>query len=199
VGIGCITCVVVLFFNDQPSSLIHTITNMINQPVIFLALMIVLPILGFPIIPFLVIAGIKYGTWIAILITTLVIPVHLILSFFVIKSFFRPTILEIFRKTRFPIPRISSHATPFFILLFVALPGAPYVLKNYLLPLSGVPFRLFFPISWIVQLGLAIMVIGFAESAVQLKWQISCLLVAIFLAGYVLMSCLKKRHFRGLD
>ena len=115
---------------------------MVNEkthPVLFVALMALLPCIGFPIIIFLVLAGVKFGLVGGLLIAAITLPVHLLVAFFLGHSVLRPRLQTLLRKQNYTLPEIPQDRFVPFLLLFVGIPSLPYAVKNYLLALADIP------------------------------------------------------------
>lgn len=149
-----------------------------THPALFVALFLLLPLIGFPISALLVILGVKFGTWIGLIIMFAGMPVHLTVSFFVAHSLLRAPLLRLLARMGRPLPQIPEDRQARFCFLFMAVPGLSYTLKNYLLPLSGVPFRYFFLSGLVLQgvMGIPFVVAGDAAAKADLL-----LLGALFL------------------
>jgi uncharacterized membrane protein YdjX (TVP38/TMEM64 family) len=162
------------------------------HPALFVSLMAVLPSLGAPISVFLVIAGVKFGIVWALVITSLIMPLHFCVGFVVARSFLRPHVRNLLLKRGYELPAIPKEKYFIYTFVPIAIPGPPYAAKNYLLPMAGAPFWHFFGISWVVQLGLAVPFIGAGDSAARMNWWLSGAFIGIFLLIYFGVSRVKK-------
>jgi uncharacterized membrane protein YdjX (TVP38/TMEM64 family) len=110
------------------------------------ALLVVLPLVGFPASLLHIAAGIRFGAAGGLAIVSLSILLQLLASYAAVhlwrKRFESARWL---RKVRDRIPQ-GAHAS---VCVFaVLLPGAPFTAINYVLPLVGVPLRTFIFCTW---------------------------------------------------
>lgn len=152
-----------------------------THPALILGLFAVLPVVGFPISIFLILLGLRFGPFYGVALMAAVMPIHLLASFGLSHSFLRPWMEMIAAKRRLTIPRVPADRQLGFSFIFMAVPGLPYTMKNYLLALSGVPFRIFFPIGWGVNalLGVPFVILGGAAT----RWAIILPVALVFMAG----------------
>lgn len=106
-------------------------------------LMVVLPLVGFPASVLHLGAGLRFGTSLGLALVWFSILIQLLASYVLVRwnhAFFARR----FKAVRSRIPR-GAHAP---VTLFTMLiPGAPYFAQNYILPVIGVPLRLYLAIS----------------------------------------------------
>ncbi len=110
------------------------------------ALLVVLPLAGFPASLLHVAAGIRFGAAAGLALVSLSILLQLLASHALVSRWrARFERLRWLRRVRERIPD-GAHAS---VCLFtVLLPGAPYAAINYTLPLLGVPLRTFLLCAW---------------------------------------------------
>jgi len=159
----------------------------------FVGFMVLLPNFGFPIVAFLLLAGAKFGLVGGLLVAMVTMPVHLLVSFLLVHSFFRPLLTKMLRKLGYGLSRIPENRVVPFTVLFVAVPGLPYAVKNYGLALTGIPFRYYFWISLPINVVLSIPVIGLGTSAVEMDPGRFFFFAAIFIVGYLVMWWIKRK------
>lgn len=117
---------------------VHAYANKLNGVVAF-ALLTVLPLLGFPVSVLHITAGIKFGVVRGILLVALSILIQLLVSYGLVhwrRKYFERK----FKDVRKQIPEGAHSPITLFTLL---LPGVPYFAKNYVLPVIGVPLRIY--------------------------------------------------------
>lgn len=122
---------------------IHAYANRLNGPLAFL-LLIILPLLGFPVSVLHVTAGIRFGVARGLALVALSILIQLLASYGLVywrESYFQRR----FRKIRAEIPDGAHGAVTLFTLL---VPGVPYFAKNYVLPVIGVPLRTYLALGF---------------------------------------------------
>jgi uncharacterized membrane protein YdjX (TVP38/TMEM64 family) len=186
---------VFLSLNGEASRWIAFVVNKDTHPFLFIALMTILPIFAFPISIFLILAGAKFGLGLGALVTTFTLPVHLIASFLLANSFLRPYLEKIVEEKGFSFPQFPKNRAFFYASLFVVIPGLPYVVKNYLLAMSGIRFRYYLGISWVLELVICIPVVGLGKSAADMNLLLLSLFAGIIVLGYLLSRWLKRRFF----
>ncbi len=160
-----------------------------TEPWGFFAAFVVLPLVGFPVSPFYLIAPGLYGRGTGILIVGAAMAVHLVIVFWIASALFRSLVMKLISRSRYRIPQIyaSEH-----VKITVALritPGVPFFVQNYLLGLAGIPFRVFFLVSWPIQLAWAVAFIFFGESAFEGNLRVGvvgiCFVVALLIVTKV--------------
>ena len=165
-----------------------------SSAALFLLLFAALPLLGFPFSVFLVLLGVRFGTAAGLLIMAAGMGIHLLAAFWVAHSFLRAPILRLLRWLNYRLPQVPKERVVWFSLIFMAIPGPPYCLKNYILPLAGVPLRWFFLSGFFIQgaMGIPFVVAGDAMAAESLL--LVAIAIGVLLAGYVVVYRLRKRN-----
>lgn len=177
---------------DGLSGCLAFFVNKETQPAFFIILMLVLPVIGFPISVFLVLAGVKFGVATGLLISAVAIALHLIISFFAANSMLRPYLEEFFRKHDYQLPKAPKKRTLIGVILFILFPGLPYAVKNYGLSLSGISFGYYFAICWAGQFILAVPVIALGGYTAKKELWPALLFLVILFTGFFLLNWLKK-------
>jgi uncharacterized membrane protein YdjX (TVP38/TMEM64 family) len=123
-----------LLYRQLDVEAIHRRAESLNGPMIFV-LMTVLPLFGFPVSICHAVAGVRFGlTW-GLILVSFSIVLQLLASYALVKSapkFFARR-LEPWREK---LPKGAHTPVTQFTML---LPGVPYFVQNYILPLIGVP------------------------------------------------------------
>jgi len=165
-----------------------------TPPALFIGLMVVLPLVGFPISVFLIMAGIKFGALYAILLWIIVLPAHTLISYHLARALRGPLERLLTEKFGYSIPRVPEQREALFSFLFLAVPGIPYAAKNYLLPLAGIPFKYCVLMNTVVQLclGLPFIILGKSATDMNLTWFLAAL--GVFLVVFFGVRWLKKRY-----
>jgi uncharacterized membrane protein YdjX (TVP38/TMEM64 family) len=124
---------------------VHATAARLNGGAAF-ALLVVLPLVGFPASLLHIAAGIRFGVSLGLVLVSTSILVQLLVSYAVVhvwRSRFERA--RWVGKLRARIPQ-GAHAS---VCVFtVLLPGAPFTAVNYVLPLIGVPLRTFLLCAW---------------------------------------------------
>ena len=115
------------------------------HPGVFALMMTVLPMVGFPFSPFLIMAGTKFSFLPALALTTVSIAIHMLAAHALSGSFVRPHLKKLFQNRGYALPELPGNEKKRFSFVFMAVPGLPYAVKNYALPLAGVDLRTFMP------------------------------------------------------
>ncbi len=189
--------VIFLFVAYDPSVWLSFVVNENTKPVLFVILMSVLPVLGFPISIFLVLAGVKFGIALGVLVAAMTMPVHLILSFLVAHSLFRRNLERILKRGGYRLPRVEKDRALPFTLFFAAVPGPPYAVKNYFLAMSGIPFRYYMAVNGPVQLAIFVPFIGLGGSAAGMNFWLASAFALLLLGIYFLVRRLKRKYGPG--
>jgi uncharacterized membrane protein YdjX (TVP38/TMEM64 family) len=132
----------------------------------FFLAMTLLPAVGAPLSPFLILAGASFergtalgGSWIAL-------ALNLALCYWLASRGARAWIERLLRRFNAPLPhfdRADARAVRF-TLAIKAMPGLPAFLKNYGLGIAGVPFGLYFGLSLLISGSYATALVLFGES-----------------------------------
>lgn len=185
-----------LFFREDIQPLLSLLKSDRTHPAVLIGCFLVLPMVFFPISALLVLIGIRFDALGGLLIMFALMPVHLFLSFYAIRSMFRDRIERFARQKNTGIFKIPPARHVEFAFLFMAVPGLPYTVKNYLLPVSGISFRKYLLISWLVQgvMGTPFVVLGDAAS----KWNLYLFLImlVLFIVVYFITKMARKRYDR---
>lgn len=117
---------------------VHAWARGLSGPGVF-ALLTLLPLVGVPSTLLHVTAGMRYGLALGFGLVALSILIQLITSYAIVKAmpeFFTRRLESI----RHRLPQAAHRSLALFTLL---MPGAPYAMQLYALPLAGVPFRIY--------------------------------------------------------
>ena len=137
-AVGLFAALGVLFYHYGDIETVHREAARINGGAAF-ALLVVLPLVGFPASVLHVAAGIRFGTGPGLALVALSILLQLLASYAIVHAFRGP--LDRSRWLRSVRERLPEGAHPSLCVLAVLLPGAPFAAVNYVLPLIGVPLR----------------------------------------------------------
>lgn len=170
-----------------------TIADEETHAVLFITLFLVLPVIGFPVSVFLLLLGVKFDMLNAALLAAGGMAIHIAACFPVANTILRPMIERTLQRTRYRLPQLPAKGFPWPGIAFMALPGLSYAMKNYLFSLSGVRFRTYFSIGWVVQtlLGLPLVIAG----DVVRRGHMVCTILALVLLGAVYLAHRGVRHW----
>jgi uncharacterized membrane protein YdjX (TVP38/TMEM64 family) len=153
----------------------------------------ILPAVGFPVVPFLVLLGLRFGSVGGIAIMLAVMPFHLTFSFWFTRAVAGRWIQTLAEKFNISIPQLPENRRLGFGFLFMAIPGLSYALKNLLLPLSGIRFFPYMGCAWLIQgiMGIPFVIMGRAV----VQWDMSLLAVA---GGVLVAIFVFRRKILGI-
>ncbi len=183
------------------SSIIRDTVILINARTptpLFLLLMVILPVFGFPLSVFLVALGIKFGLATSLLIMFAIMPLHLGMSYGLARIAGN-IIQRILAKKDYQIPQIPPHRHLRFCFLVAAIPVAPYAVKNYLLPLAGIPFWIYLGMNWVCQGLLAVPAVVLGNSLADLNPVMFISAIAAIIIIYLLISRLERKYGKQVD
>ncbi|MFN2354266.1 MAG: hypothetical protein ABR512_07060 [Desulfopila sp.] len=198
--IGSVLLIIFLavgFYLENEFGVLQRLINAVNTELsapLFISLMLLLPILGFPISILLTVNGIKFGIFFAIVLWLIVLPIHTFIGY-AASRYFRPVLIKLLSTTfNWSIPTVPQHHEAMFSFVFLAIPGIPYAGKNYLLPLAGVPLRYCVMMNCIVQgaLGLPFIILG--KSGASMDATLFFIALVVFILFYLLVRWLQKKY-----
>lgn len=150
---------------------------------------LVLPMVGFPIVPLLILLGSEFGALMGALIMAAVMPLHLVVAYFATQTLLYGFIRRLAgKKTPKLLKNLEGKNLIKFGCIFMIIPGLSYSLKNYLLPLTGISFGGYLACAWFFQgiMGFLFVVAGQAVS----DWHFPVLIaiIAIIVTAALLRS-----------
>jgi uncharacterized membrane protein YdjX (TVP38/TMEM64 family) len=113
-----------------------------------------------------VVVGARFGGPVGLAVVAAATAVHLAGSHLIVHSILRRPVERFLRRRSYRLPGLARREPVAFALLGALVPGIPYVARNYLLALSGVPFRIYAVICWpiyVVRSGVTIFLGDWAE------------------------------------
>ena len=160
-------------------------------PSLFIISMIILPVVGFPVSIFLIMGGVKFGIFYAILLWLLILPLHALIGYYLARLLRKP-LKTVSNKMGYNVPELPEKNRGIFSFLFFAIPGIPYSGKNYLLALAGAPFSYCVIMNVTVQFPQGIPFVILGRSAMELD--LTLLFIALFIIAiiYLFFRWLKK-------
>ena len=197
VGAVIAVFLVYIFMAYEPTTWLNRYLTKSTDPAVFAALMALLPLAGAPISIFLVLVGIIFGLGGGILLTGVLSFFHVVVTWYLVHSIFRPLVLRLLNRTHVAAPRLPRRGRKRLAFIFMLIPGLPYAVKNYLLALSGLPFLQYTVISWSAQFVLCIPFIMLGKAVIKMDPAILGAAVCIILLGFAGQVYL-KRHYSSL-
>ncbi len=162
-------------------------------PFLFLLAFALTPLLLVPITPFYFTAGV-YGLWQGIVIIWVGLAINIALSYWIAHGFLRPYLENFLKKRHYTIPRVEQGNALRLILVLRMAPGLPFPIQNYLLGLSGVPFRMYFLWSMGLQIGVAAMMVNAGESILQGNFGQAMTAIGLLVAAVCAIGYLRKQY-----
>ena len=159
---------------------------------VIIILYAILPLFGFPLSIFLLLLGIKFGLGLGSLIMASGMAVHVAVTFLAANSLLRPRIERFFERKKYRLPQFSKKRFIWPSIIFVAVPGPPYAIKNWLLSLSGVPFRHYFWIGWAIQVAAGIPMVAIGNVAAGPAW-VQPFILTLMALSFVVFYYFKQR------
>lgn len=156
----------VLFFLVAREVPVRAVVEAIRDlgPGPFFVAMAVLPVIGFPVTPFYLLAGATFGVGISLAGTALSQALNLAIAYWLARRYLRGVIEKLVRKANYKIPEVAPKHWVNFTILIKITPGPPNFLKSFILGLARIPFGIFFIISWPATMGFAVGAIIFGDS-----------------------------------
>ena len=183
----------IVFQGQEPIKSLYAFLRHDIHPGLFLVLMGILPIFGFPMSPFLVLSGIKFGTVWGAGVSLLIMPIHLGMCYVISKTFLQTIILKVMRSRGYSPPGFLTAKPGKLVFLFLVVPGPPYVMKNYILALTGLPFISYMVLTWTVQGALALPVVILGGAASQQRWGLFTIILILLIICSLGMHWYKNR------
>lgn len=167
------------------------------SPPLFFAAMAILPGIGLPLTPFYIIAGATFGVWVGLVGSLIALSVNLSLCYIVARSIPRAWLHDVLERFGAEFPRFeqTSNAVRFSMLVKFT-PGVPMLIKNYLLGLSGVPFKVYLITSLIASALYAVPLMVLGNSLFDHDWGRSWVAVVLGVGAGVGVWLWRRRSSR---
>jgi uncharacterized membrane protein YdjX (TVP38/TMEM64 family) len=152
-------------------------------PARFFAVMSLLPAIGVPMTPLLLLAGATFGPGIGLLGSLVALALNLTLCYW-IANLMRPRVASLLRRFGYELPSPEArkkHAVRFTLAVKVA-PGVPAFVKNYWVGVSGVDFLVYFVVSMLTGGLYAAVLILLGEAVVKHSTGPAILIAAVVVA-----------------
>lgn len=175
----------------------NSLTTETNS-LVFVVLMALLPLAGFPITVFLFLVGVIFGVTGGIFLTGAMMIFHLLVTYYLVHSVFRPLIIRILNRFHIPAPQLPLKGRKRLAFIFMIVPGLPYTVKNFLLALADLSLPEYLVINWVAQFSLSIPVIILGKGVIRmdpLVLSAGVLLLLIVLAGQYYLRRRGKKDY----
>lgn len=161
--------------------------------VLFFLMVALLPMVGFPISPLFIIAGIRFGVVWAIPFSLTALAVNLILAYWVSTKVLHNFIQKIANHWNYDLPKVSQKNATKWVFV-IRLCGAPLAVQNYLLGLSCVPIWPYLWVSMATQIPIVIGVIIFGDSFFSGSMGKALIGLGLLVVAFIAFSYFRKRY-----
>lgn len=139
------------------------------------------PLVGFPLSPCHVVAGGVYGFLTGTVVMVSGIALNITLSHLIASRLLRAPLTTFVTRRGWPVPTLGEIGQFRAIFLLRTVPGPPFWLQNYLIPLAGIPFWLNFTVSFPIAAIFAAGTVSVAALAISMPELIPWMLLALAL------------------
>jgi uncharacterized membrane protein YdjX (TVP38/TMEM64 family) len=173
------------------------------SPVPFFVAMAVLPALGLPISPFMLVAGATFGIWIGLIGTVSAVAVQLCIAYAIAHSALRPRLEALFARFDYKVPDFTAGGPSAwrFTAAVKLTPALPAFAKMYMLAITGVPFPIYFGVFLAITTAFAAawIVLGDSLLSHDLSWTTIAAVAIVLLLIVALWWWRKRREVSGAD
>ncbi|MEO0796845.1 MAG: VTT domain-containing protein [Verrucomicrobiota bacterium] len=121
------------------------------RPLIFVSLMTLMPVVGFPISAFYIFAGIGFEPVTAISLGLLSLSLNMSLSYLLARTIWREPMRKKFAERWPKAFTLDETSASQITILIRAIPGIPFWTQNYILGVLAVPFINYLSLSLLIQ------------------------------------------------
>ncbi len=162
----------------------------------FTAAFLILPLLGFPLGIFLVLAGVRFGFAGGMAISSVAIIFHHVAAFRIAHGWFRDPVRHWLDRAGYAIPPIRQKHRTGFTALTAIVRGPPFFAKLYLLALTDIPFRIYFLVGVPIYILFSLVPVG--AGAALMNFDPTWISVLIGIATLLLLAGLwLRRRYAG--
>lgn len=151
-----------------------------TSPLVFIVLMCILPLLGFPIALFYLFAGTAFPWWQATIFCSLSLAINIAIAYPLSQKLLAVPLAHVLARFRKKLPLLTEENQFRVTFLVRSIPGVPFCMQNYLLPLLGVHFAPYLLISWSIQTAFAAGMTAIPQLVANAGW-IPALIVLVLL------------------
>jgi uncharacterized membrane protein YdjX (TVP38/TMEM64 family) len=173
------------------------------SPVPFFLAMAVLPAIGVPLSPFMIVAGATFGIWAGLLGSMTAIAINLVIGYAIAHSKLRPRILALFERFDYKVPDFTAGGRKAwrFAAAVKVTPALPAFAKTYILAVTAVPFPIYFVVSFAINSAFAFAWIVLGDSLLVHDWDLTTVaaVAIVVLAVLALMWWRKRRGVSAGD
>lgn len=168
-------------------------------PLAFFAAMAVLPALGFPLMPFTVIAGPVFGPQLGVVPTIscaiTAVAVNVALSYWLAAGAMRPWVVRLAEWLGYKLPVVGDGTAWQLVTVVRLAPGLPFWMQSYLLGVVRAPFVAYMTLSTLIPAGYIAATIAGGEALVAGRGRTA--LLAFAALGFVAMLVQLLRKWRA--
>jgi uncharacterized membrane protein YdjX (TVP38/TMEM64 family) len=194
VGLGCL--IISIWDRD---ALVQWISE--ASPLPFFLGMAVLPAIGVPQSPFMIVAGATFGVWIGLIGSLAAIAINLCIGYAIAHTRLRPRIESLFERFDYKVPDFTGGggAAWRFAAAVKLTPALPAFAKMYVLAVTAVPFAIYFGVSLGITSTFAVawIVLGDSLLAHELNHATMAALAIAVLAAVAVIWWWKRRRISG--
>ena len=154
--IAAFVIIILVYYQGDVILRLHDYLHNNVNPVAFILLMLILPVVGVPLSLFLLLVGIKFGILWGVFLTGMLMCFHMIITYYIVHSFLRSWIIKLLKRTKLSSLTTKRTLNTWHLLIFMLIPGLPYAAKNCLLALSDIEFKRYLLINWITQFPMSV-------------------------------------------
>ncbi len=166
-------------------------------PVSFFAALALLPAIGFPTTPFYILAGATFSLPVNFIGIGISLAINLSICYLIAHSGLRRVITWSLQRTRYKLPALKPGQALRFSLLVKLTPGVATFLKNYIIAMAGVPFGLYFMVSFGITACYAAAFVLLGDSLVDRNPGMGVMATGILLLVIVAVMAV-RRHLRAV-
>jgi len=167
-------------------------------PVVFFAAMAVLPALGFPLMPFTVIAGPVFGPQLGVIPTIgcalAAVAANVAFSYWLAAGALRPLVLRLAEWLGYQLPAAGRDTAWQLVTVVRLAPGLPFWMQSYLLGVVRAPFVAYMTLSVLIPAGYIAATIAGGDALVRGRGRTALLAFAVLGFVAALIHLLRKRR-----
>lgn len=154
-----VAAVVLAARSGGPRELWRTLEGVLREagPLVFFAAMAVLPALGFPLMPFTLIAGPVFGPQLGVGPTIgcaiAAVAANVAFSYWLAAGVLRPWVLRLAEWLGYRLPEMPAGAAWQLVTVVRLAPGLPFWMQSYLLGVIRAPFGAYLTLSTLIPAG----------------------------------------------
>ncbi|WOO39388.1 TVP38/TMEM64 family protein [Rubellicoccus peritrichatus] len=128
-----------------------------------------LPLTGLPVVPFYLASGAAHGLAVSLLGVGIALLINLSISYYAARWLQGP-VGRLLARAGWKVPKVPEDQYVRFTILVRLTPGAPLMVQNYILGLTGTPFKTYILVSWCSEMLIATGYIVTGESIYAKSW-----------------------------